>query len=548
MSYPDLPENRLIVNGVDLAVRYNMVLLDGYTLSPPEPKTTTVEIPGRDGVLDLTESLIGDVTYSNRSMTFTFLIVDLEQFEVVKTQVSNALHGRKFNFEMTMDPGYTYTGRFKVTSYTHTATWNHGICGFIEVEIDAEPYKLKSHYVYNLNATGGAMFNLESGRKKVHPIVEISAPARIRFKNVVYRIGAGRFQLNDILFEEGINEIYINSYELFNLRWDEWKPIGPARIICNTTLDEGEILTILGDFNNWDRQANVMTKDEATGSYFYEFPPSSPYIGQNITYKFMKIPANFEGDIDNLTSVGRNLLKGTKTPKQVTGTNTTNQGAKIYELVPNSWASLEAGQYMLSVDVKYEGVISGAIAFQRDNKPWGFTPAATIDCAESFSDAKRSAHFEFLIDNAYDGASRGLTVRFDNVKGTVTFSNVKLERGTKATAWSPAPEEMLDLATGTNRTIGLTMRSTYTSDWGSSNISVGKINDAATTQWKEWTNVRWDELHKLEGTRIDVHQRWREFHSMSWRNMGKQPWKYWNFHIEDMPEQFVKLEYDWKDL
>ena len=50
MSYPDLPENRLIVNGVDLAVRYNMVLLDGYTLSPPEPKTTTVEIPGRDGV------------------------------------------------------------------------------------------------------------------------------------------------------------------------------------------------------------------------------------------------------------------------------------------------------------------------------------------------------------------------------------------------------------------------------------------------------------------------------------------------------------------
>ena len=407
MSYPDLPENRLIVNGVDLAVRYNMVLLDGYTLSPPEPKTTTVEIPGRDGVLDLTESLIGDVTYGNRSMTFTFLIVDLEQFEVVKTQVSNALHGRKFNFEMTMDPGYTYTGRFKVTSYTHTATWNHGICGFIEVEIDAEPYKLKSHYVYNLNATGGAMFNLESGRKKVHPIVEISAPARIRFKNVVYRIGAGRFQLNDILFEEGINEIYINSYELFNLRWDEWKPIGPARIVCKTTLNEGEILTICGTFNGWDRQKDVMTKDEATGDYIYEFQTSSPFIGNAIRYQFVKIPAEFDGDISTL-------------------------------------------------------------------------------------------------------------------------------RG--------------DLGVGNDRTASLTMRGTYSSTYGDAAITVGKINDAATTQWKEWTNVRWDELHKLEGTRVDVHQRWREFHSMSWRDMGKQPWKYWNFHIEDTPEQFVKLEYDWKDL
>lgn len=407
MSYPDLPENRLIVNGVDLAVRYNMVLLDGYTLSPPEPKTTTVEIPGRDGVLDLTESLIGDVTYNNRSMTFTFLIVDLEQFEVVKTKVSNALHGRKFNFEMTMDPGYTYTGRFKVTSYTHTATWNHGICGFIEVEIDAEPYKLKSHYVYNLNATGGAMFNLESGRKKVHPIIELSAPARIRFKNVVYRIGAGRFQLNDILFEEGVNDIYINSFELFNLRWDEWKPIGPARIVCKTTLNEGEILTICGDFNGWDRQKDVMTKDEATGDYIYEFQTSSPFIGKTIRYQFVKIPADFDGDISTLHG---------------------------------------------------------------------------------------------------------------------------------------------DLGTGNDRTASLTMRGTYSSTYGDAAITVGKINDAATTQWKEWTNVRWDELHKLEGTRVDVHQRWREFYSMSWRNMGKQPWKYWNFHMEDMPEQFVKLEYDWKDL
>ena len=407
MSYPDLPENRLIVNGVDLAVRYNMVLLDGYTLSPPEPKTTTVEIPGRDGVLDLTESLIGDVTYNNRSMTFTFLIVDLEQFEVVKTQVSNALHGRKFNFEMTMDPGYTYTGRFKVTSYTHTATWNHGICGFIEVEIDAEPYKLKSHYVYNLNATGGAMFNLESGRKKVHPIIELSAPARIRFKNVVYRIGAGRFQLNDILFEEGVNDIYINSFELFNLRWDEWKPIGPARIVCKTTLNEGEILTICGNFNGWDRQKDVMTKDEATGDYIYEFQTSSPFIGKTIRYQFVKIPAEFDGNISTLHG---------------------------------------------------------------------------------------------------------------------------------------------DLGTGNDRTASLTMRGTYGSTYGDSAITVGKINDAATTQWKEWTNVRWDELHKLEGTRVDVHQRWREFYSMSWRDMGKQSWKHWNFHIEDMPEQFVKLEYDWKDL
>lgn len=151
-------------------------------------------------------------------------------------------------------------------------------------------------------------------------------------------------------------------------------------------------------------------------------------------------------EFNNLTIGGRNLLKDTKTAKRITGGNAPNQTPNIYELVPYSWAHLEAGQYILSVDVKYEGVISGTIMFQRDGSPWGFTPSAAIDCAKSFSDAKRTAHFEFPINNAYDGASRKLVARFDNVQGTVTFSNVKLERGTKATAWSPAPEDMLDVA------------------------------------------------------------------------------------------------------
>ena len=46
MSYPDLPHNTIILNGVDLATRFGMILLDGYTLSPcllytsPSPRDT----------------------------------------------------------------------------------------------------------------------------------------------------------------------------------------------------------------------------------------------------------------------------------------------------------------------------------------------------------------------------------------------------------------------------------------------------------------------------------------------------------------------------
>ena len=405
MSYPDLPENRLIVNGVDLAVRYNMVLLDGYTLSPPEPKTTTVEIPGRDGVLDLTESLIGDVTYSNRSMTFTFLIVDLEQFEVVKTQVSNLLHGKKFNFEMTMDPGYTYTGRFKITSYTHMATWNHGICGYIEVEIDAEPYKLKSHYVYNLNATGGMMFQLPSGRKKVHPIIDLKSPARIRWKNVVYRVGAGRFQLNDVLFEEGLNDIYINSYELRNFTWAEWPPIGRAKIRIRDTSSQGGTLVLCSDELGWTYSTGAPLESEGDDYYSRTFDIDHDKFGQPITYYVIRIPSEYVGD-------GSDLPHDVETP----------------------------------------------------------------------------------------------------------------------------------------RSIILSHRKVYSSDIGNSDVIESWIDNSDKATWNEFRDIRWDDLQKTEGLVKDVRQKWGDFSTAKWSNLGAKRWKECDFRIEGAPETIVTLEFDWKDL
>lgn len=219
MSYPDYPNNRLIVDGVDLSVRFQMILLDGYTLSPPEPKTYTVDIPGGDGVIDLTSALTGDVAYSNRSQSFTFMVVDPDSFERVKTDVSNFLHGKSFDYQMTMDPGYTYHGRFSVTEYSHAVYAYPGLVGVFGVDIDADPYKSKGRMTYQLNATGGKMFRLESGRKPVHPVIECTQPCRVRWKDVVTVVPVGTYRLNDVLFTEGFNEIYINSRELFNTSW-----------------------------------------------------------------------------------------------------------------------------------------------------------------------------------------------------------------------------------------------------------------------------------------------------------------------------------------
>lgn len=183
-------------------------------------------------------------------------------------------------------------------------------------------------------------------------------------------------------------------------------------------------------------------------------------------------------EFNNLQIGGRNLLLNTKTSKQVVGNNGTNQGVTLYNLSTYSWAHLDPGEYTISADIFYEGTISGKFAFQRDNKPWGFTPAAGKNFADIpffTTDGKRKAHVEFCVTNAYDGASKGLAVRFDNVQGTVTFSNMKLEKGNKATTWSPAPEDMLDAATASTT---YTTKSEFTQTAKEIKASVNEVASA----------------------------------------------------------------------
>lgn len=236
MGYPNLPQNRLIVNGVDLTTQFKMVLLDGYTLEPPSPKTYVVDIPGGNGKLDLTESLFNDVVYGNRNQEFTFAVIYPDDFEKVKTQVSNFLHGKSFNYTMTMDPGYTYHGRFTVSSYAHQMYAN-GRVGTFKVKVDADPYKLKAAQTFEFDCVGGQIFKLTSGRKPVRPKITTDGSLKVIFDGVLTTLPEGTWTVNDILFRSGENEIYLNSHDIHNLKWGElqtnkvtWGDFGQKRL------------------------------------------------------------------------------------------------------------------------------------------------------------------------------------------------------------------------------------------------------------------------------------------------------------------------------
>ena len=216
----DYPNNRLIVNGVDLTQKFQMILADGYTLTPPSIKTYTVDIPGGHGKLDLTEALFGDVTYNNRKQEFIFYLIDVKDFEKAKTDISTMLHGKYFEYKMTMDPEYTYKGRFTIDSYSHTA-FGSGNLGEIKISIDADPFKYKKDRVFVISAIGGETYSFESGRKRVLPSIETDGLLKVIYNGKLFTLPKGTWKLNELVFNSGQNEVYFNSFDVRNLTWGQ---------------------------------------------------------------------------------------------------------------------------------------------------------------------------------------------------------------------------------------------------------------------------------------------------------------------------------------
>lgn len=114
--------------------------------NPPTVKTKTLEIPGGNGVIDLSEALTGYPLYDNRTGSMEFIVVN-DFYEPVKTHrewhevysdIMNYLHGQRLSAYLEDDEEYYYEGRFAVNEWKSDKNYST-----ITIEYDVGPYKWK---------------------------------------------------------------------------------------------------------------------------------------------------------------------------------------------------------------------------------------------------------------------------------------------------------------------------------------------------------------------------------------------------------------------
>ena len=106
-------------------------------IAQPGIITKFVEIPGADGMLDLTTYLTGGITYNQRQGSLNFVVANnIENWETIREKMVRVLHGKRIKMKLEDDPSYYYEGRFTV------GNWESGASNSaISISYQLDPHK-----------------------------------------------------------------------------------------------------------------------------------------------------------------------------------------------------------------------------------------------------------------------------------------------------------------------------------------------------------------------------------------------------------------------
>lgn len=186
------------------------LILASQTIGTPSPKTETIDIPGGDGVLDLTE-FFGETKYNNRNLSFEFSsMVSPSNFMSLFSAVQNALHGKKVAVTLDDDPEWYYTGRIRVSEWKADRN-----IGKLTIDCDCEPYKKqRSPTVISRAVDGTDIIVLTNSRKSMVPEVKIESEAGLNIAfgvGNVWDLGSGSYTLPELELVEGDNPVTVTG-------------------------------------------------------------------------------------------------------------------------------------------------------------------------------------------------------------------------------------------------------------------------------------------------------------------------------------------------
>lgn len=197
------------------------LLLTAKDVTPPDPKTNYVTLDGMSGSLDLSESLTGEVTYNDRTVSASFWTDNgkLQERERLLRSIEASLHGKKVKIIEPDDPDHYFVGRVKVNSSTNTLP-------FLEFSIECvcEPWRYAveetTRSIEVRNNTVNLVVN-NNGVKTLCPVVTVIGSIKLEFDGYSTTLTRGSYKISDLKLRQGVNVISVSGSGSLSLTYRE---------------------------------------------------------------------------------------------------------------------------------------------------------------------------------------------------------------------------------------------------------------------------------------------------------------------------------------
>lgn len=194
----------LTIGGKHTYDDFGLKMLSFY-VSFPKVYEEKINVPGRNGPLDVSEALTGEPIYQDRKLSSKYDLYEpnLTLRDEKISEISNYIHGKYLRIVHDKYPEFYYEGRITIDSKQKNALFHEVI-----IEADIKPFKLRHNKtVISANITGEHTVICPNLRMSTVPEITVDSAFTVAFGDLAIDMKAGTHIFPDIKFIEGDNEI-----------------------------------------------------------------------------------------------------------------------------------------------------------------------------------------------------------------------------------------------------------------------------------------------------------------------------------------------------
>ena len=185
-------------------------------IGKPEIQTFTAEVPGRNGLVNLTKGLTGRVMYYNRSISIQYFGTGKRSHLLDLDATMSRYHGQMIRIIDDDYPDYYYEGEATVSTEIHNAYIT------ITLEIDAYPFRLKvTPTVVSRALNGTATIYVTNESAEVIPTITVTAETTIKFNNRTMVLSAGVYTIESFVLVGGLNTFEVTGTGTIKIEYQE---------------------------------------------------------------------------------------------------------------------------------------------------------------------------------------------------------------------------------------------------------------------------------------------------------------------------------------